>query len=132
MAYTQMALKVTYELTKTSCIKCGCMGDFKTDDGEYFIMSGNTNPDPKALTADRVCHCATCAKGCETFNERTDRICFNQVKAELLKNGSEPANKANNALVELGTDWSDPTVQAVVVEAEEAMGSLVHSILNPE
>ena len=132
MANTQMALKAAYELTKTSCIKCGCMGDFKTDDGEYFIMSGTEKPEPKALTADRVCHCATCFEGCETLHERTERICFNQIKVEVIKNGLDAAKKADNALDELGTDWSDPTVQAVVIEAETAINAVVHGIINRE
>jgi hypothetical protein len=129
MAYTEMALKTSQDFMKTYCIKCSCMGDFKTDDGEYFIMSGTEKLEPKALTADRVCHCATCFEGCETIHERTERICFHQIKTELLKNGFEAAKKADESLDELGADWANPSVQAVVVEAEQAIANTVNSIM---
>lgn len=126
-----MALKTSEQLVQTYCIKCNCMGDYMTSDGEYFILSGDESLDKKALSADRSCHCATCWHngGCETVRERTDRICFHQIKCELLKNGFLAAKKADDALEIIGADMSDLNVQNVVFEAEGEIARTIQDIM---
>ena len=124
-----MALKTSEELIQTYCIKCSCMGNFKSSEGEYFIVSNDEKLEPGALTADRTCHCATCWQGCETLAERTERICFYEMKSELLKNGFIAAKKADECLETIGADWSHPDVQSVVLEAETAIMHAVYDMM---
>ena len=129
MAYTKMALKTSEELLQTYCIRCSCMGNFKGPNGEHFIVSNDDKLEPEALTADRICHCATCWQGCETLAERTERICFYGIKSDLLRDGFAAAKKADESLESLGTDWSRPDVQHVVLEAETAITHAIYHIM---
>ena len=131
MSYTSKILKDLKKYQETFCIKCECMGEFKSDEGEFFIVSGQTEPlDSKLLTSDRSCHCATCwlNGGCETMQQRTDRIYRADLAAQVLLQGFKAAMDADNAidklLDETGVDNSEK-IQHVTQEANNRLNEKV-------
>ena len=53
-----------------SCGRCGCQGEFKNEEtGEFFIVTGAARGSlgHDFLVSDRVCYCATCTHGCESW-----------------------------------------------------------------
>jgi len=145
MAYTERALALATANQTTSCIKCECLGEFMADSGEFFIMTGATLPlDKDALTSERTCHCATCYRngGCETLDDRTMRICMNQVECSLLKQPFEPATAADKEIQELtansfrdgygdgSVNWENPRVKFIIQTADDALKAMVAEILS--
>ena len=135
MSYTSKALEDVKKYQKTFCIKCECMGEFKSDEGEFFIVSGQTEPlDSKLLTSDRSCHCATCwlNGGCETMQQRAARIYKSDITAEVLLQGFKPALDADSAidtlLKETGVDNTDK-IQTITRETNDRLNEKVNSIV---
>jgi hypothetical protein len=64
----------------SSCIRCGCQGEFQNPDtGTFYVLTNSVglNKDIGFLTSERCCFCATCpkdhGKGCESLASRDKR-----------------------------------------------------------
>jgi hypothetical protein len=135
MSYTTKVLEDVKKYQKTFCIKCECMGEFKSDEGEFFIVSGHPEPlDSNVLTSERSCHCATCwlNGGCETMQQRSDRIYRADITAEVLLQGFKPALDADIAIDDLlrqtGVDNSDK-IDIVTRETNLKLNEKVYNIV---
>ena len=131
MSYTLKALNEVKNNEVTHCIKCGCMGEYKNDEGEYFILTGTSAVVEKsALTSDRTCHCATCwlNGGCESLVERSNRIYLSELTREVLEKGFEPAKNADKELENLSEN--DKEYVAIVERTDSELKQELKKLLN--
>ena len=98
-------------------------------------MSGHPEPlDSNVLTSERSCHCATCwlNGGCETMQQRSDRIYRADITAEVLLQGFKPALDADIAIDDLlrqtGVDNSDK-IDIVTRETNLKLNEKVYNIV---